>query len=51
MMRVPLTWRCLSKFTMERYRSCQTALSSRGASGSPSLRRISGCTRAISTSS
>ena len=27
MMRVPLPWRCLSKSTIERYRSCQTFLS------------------------
>ena len=27
-MRVPLTWRCLSRFAIERYRSCQIALSS-----------------------
>ena len=32
-MRVPLTWRCLSKFAIERYRSCQITLSSFGASG------------------
>ena len=41
MMRVPLAWRCLSKSMIERYRSCQIALSSCGASGIPSLRRIS----------
>ena len=26
MMRVPLSWRCFSKSTIERYRSCQTLL-------------------------
>ena len=42
MMRVPLPERCLSKFAIERYRSCQTVFSSSKTSGSPSLRRISG---------
>ena len=51
MMRVPLPWRCFSKSTIERYRSCQTALSSCGALGIPSLQRISRCTRTINTSS
>ena len=34
-MRVPLSCRCLSRSTIERYRSCQTVFSSRGASGEP----------------
>jgi hypothetical protein len=41
-MRVPLSWRCLSKFTIERYRSCQTVLSDSPRFPSPHYNRTPG---------